>query len=377
MTSDIEAVEPKNTEGLAAASAARYAVGRGEGADNSTNAAVFRLEWDGDTLPRVWVSTRHEPPTLESTGRLFLGIFPEDRKVGIPSYGAGDEDGYDGYGEDDAMSGGLEEDEETIGGLDDEDGESGFHEADDYYFDPAMLEIEEAMQYGSQYYDEGMSTSDEAFWRDRVDCFRASEALYLRAARYGELQAFANLGYVYSYDRCEGEYLGVDENGTRIWSPAFGPGAATNDAGTASGVGATLDADGEPFPRERRAYECFKVAADADHPEACYKLGDLVKEGRGCEADAASAVALWTKAFALCRDVDMPVWWGSAALRLGEAYENGEGCPQDFENALKWYRDAENGLRIAVDQGETWYRKALTRARDGVKRCEQEVSGQY
>ena len=40
----------------------------------------------------------------------------------------------------------------------------------------------------------------------RIMCFQAAELLYLHASKKGNPIGDLNLGYVYSYDRCEGRY---------------------------------------------------------------------------------------------------------------------------------------------------------------------------
>ncbi len=287
-------------------SAYAYAPTRGSDGNWATNAPVFSCERNESVspgehaLPIIRVTAKVKEPTPELTGRTAVQHYP-DASAGSDS----DPDG--------------------------------------------LL----ALRFGANYYEEGMCTQDERFHQDRIDCFRAAELLYLWSACKGNVQAYVNLGYVYGYDRCEGQYLGVDE---------WGRGAH--------------EANGE-FPRERRAYECLKVAADACHPEACYKLGDLVSQGRGCAPSLTRAIDLWETAFRLASDVDVPVWWGSAALRLGDAYEEGKGCAVSFSEALRWYELAETGLQIAVDLGDWYYKKALARARGGVLRCKQELDGRY
>lgn len=74
---------------------------------------------------------------------------------------------------------------------------------------------------------------------------------------------------------------------------------------------------------------------------------------------------------------DAPFVWGSAALRLGRAHEEGEGCEQSFVDARTWYERATTGLSIAVDGGDDWYQDALWRAEAGLKRVRQEIDGTY
>lgn len=73
------------------------------------------------------------------------------------------------------------------------------------------------------------------------------------------------LGYVYAYDRCEGRYFRSYYNNS-----------------------------GEVPPKpdtDVLAYECFRHAAEAEIAEGCYKLGDMLAEGKGCAADHAKALA--------------------------------------------------------------------------------------
>ena len=200
----------------------------------------------------------------------------------------------------------------------------------------------DALEFGGRYYVEAMGYTDVADHQTRIECFQAAELLYLHAAWKGNPYAWQNLGYIYSYDRCEGRYYDTWAN------------------------------DIDPFPCEEQAFKCYELAAEAGLPEATYKLGDMYKHGIGCEAGAAEAFRCYMRAFDLGKN-EHPVIWGSTALRLGDAYENAFGCEQSFAQALKWYEQAVTGLEIAVREGEWFYKKALTGARNGVKRCRQEL----
>ena len=209
---------------------------------------------------------------------------------------------------------------------------------------------EDALYHGGGYYDKGMGYTDPADHDKRVDCFRAAEFFYRISAEHGNAIANLCLGYVYSYNRCEGKY----------WLDS-------------TGLETEEDRD-RPYTREKCAFECFAKAAEAGIPEACYKLGDLYKHGTGCEADAAEAFRWYVRASELAVR-EQPVILGSIALRLAGCYEEGFGCTHDFERALEWYEKAVSGLEVAVGNGDTWYEKALSGARAGVKRCRQEVCG--
>ena len=256
-----------------------------------SNAPVFATDneysFSGKTYsyPGVWITEQWEDPSPSSTGRICVWHYTPDC----------DDEGWD------------------------------------------------ALQYGSEYYNEGMACDSEAEHERRVQCFQAAELLYLHAAALGNPYAQLNRGYVYSYDRCEGRYWGSGET---------------------------------PYPCEERAVECYRSAANAGIAESCYKLGDLLRDGRGCEMDLREAYEWFGRAYELGKDED-PVVWGSAALRLARACEEGEGCEQSFEMARAWYELATTGLGIAVRGGEQWYRRSLRNAEAGLARVRQELDGGY
>lgn len=208
----------------------------------------------------------------------------------------------------------------------------------------------EALRLGAWYYHRGMSCRDPREKGTRIECFQAAEILYLHAAHLGNTIALINLGYVYSYDRCEGRY----------W-----PGWEKHDSGDYSG-----------YPADERAYQVLFQACEADFAEAHYKLGDLLSSGKGCGQDYEAAFECYKKAYSLSR-LDDAVVSGSCAFRLAKAFEEGRGCEQSFKLALRYYREAQSALERAVASGESYYRKVLGRARSGVIRMKQEISGQY
>jgi TPR repeat protein len=204
---------------------------------------------------------------------------------------------------------------------------------------------DEALDMGACCYRKAMAFEDAADREKRLRYFRAAEHYYRISAAAGHPQAAANLGYVYSYDRCEGRYEDT----------------------------ACADEQG----RLRRALEYCLDAADVGSPESWCKAGDLVVKTDPSEAGAERALGMWRKAFELSRDTPYPVVWGSAAIRIAGAYERGRGTSRDLDRALSWYRIAEAGLDAAVREGEEWYRRQLGRAQDGVARVQQELSGEY
>lgn len=54
--------------------------------------------------------------------------------------------------------------------------------------------------------------------------------------------------------------------------------------------------------------------------------------------------------------------------------QDSKAFKQSFARALGWYNKAVAALEVAVENGDTWYEKALSGARAGEKRCQQEVT---
>lgn len=234
----------------------------------------------------------------------------------------------------------------------------------------------DALRFGAWYYEEGMSYDPVHNHDLRIGCFQMAELLYLHAAEFGNPIAHLNLGYVYSYDRCEGRYW--DTNAVvdgPVSLDALCAALAGEGQDVRVQVGLGPDAGGA-VEWDRKAFEHYRTAALAGVAEAWYKLGDLLRDGRGCDVDLRKAFGAFTSAYTYGKD-QSPVIWGSAALRLGTAFEEGEGCDQSFAEARIWYERAVTGLGIAVRGGDSWYRGALRRAEQGLKRVKQELSGQY
>lgn len=208
---------------------------------------------------------------------------------------------------------------------------------------------EDALYYGGGLYDDGMRLTAPEYAEARRDCFKAAELFYRHAAGRGNPIAYLCLGYIYYYDRCRGWYWrNLDELET--------------------------DEDYErPYPREERAFECFEKAANAGIAEGFYKLGDVYKNGIGCEADQQQAYRCCVQA----KEHDngrAAYLTGSIALRLAKCLEEGMGCEHDFKQALKEYETAEHFLDAAVCSGDWYYKNARDGARDGVTRCKQEIA---
>ncbi len=275
------------------------------------------VPYAGKPLPALWISAPVIDDDGKYEGRMVTNFYP-----------------YEGF---------------DLGLWDDEDFEAVEENSDELGLD---LDGEIALRLGGRLYNEAMGCTRPEEHTRRIECFRAAELLYLHAAERDNPWAFLDLGYVYSYDRCEGKYF----QGT------FDAGIEPKDAGA--------------YPLDDRSFECYERAAQAELPEAIYKLGDMYQQGRGCQANDVKTFELYERAFEVYQH-QAPVLWGSAAIRLATCFEDGRGCTQDFEKALQWYRTAETGLDIAVRNGDSWYGRQLKRARSGVKRMRQEINGGY
>lgn len=264
----------------------------------NTSACQITSYADGEELPTLWITLPVYDENDQLLGRDCIGKYP---------HGAEDEDGS------------------------------------------------QALDFGSNYYREAMTYADAKDRQTRIECFQAAEILYLHAAKKGNAIAYLNLGYIYSYDRCEGKYF-------RPWR-----------ADVPIEEWAALLPDDE---REKRAHDCYARACESGDAEAFYKLGDMKMHGRGCDVDEVDAFRCYSDALARGEN-DSPTTWGSAAIRLADCYENGKGCKQDFNKALAFYETAETALEISVRNGDWYYRKQLQRAQEGTKRIKQELSGEY
>ena len=210
---------------------------------------------------------------------------------------------------------------------------------------------EQAIRWGAIFYNAGMDRTQPEEHEQRIEAFHATELLYLLGAAQGSVYGELDLGYVYSYDRGEGHYY---VEGAEELFPLIGE-----------------------EERCARAFRRYRVAAEAGEIQSAYKLGDMYLDGRGVAADPVEACRWYARSHELGKQAGDPVVWGASALRLGRCHEEGLGCEQSFEKALEWYEVAETGLGMAVRMGAAWYERSLTRARDGVIRCKQELSGGY
>lgn len=121
----------------------------------------------------------------------------------------------------------------------------------------------------------------------------------------------------------------------------------------------------------QKAYQYYALAAAlADSSEAAYKLGDMYSRGKFVERDMAKAYQLWSRSLDLAEDI---VEIAQPAIRIARLLlsEDCESAGVKCEpmRALQLFQQAEIGLRIDIDNGQTYYRKRLEEAIEGQERA--------
>ena len=196
-------------------------------------------------------------------------------------------------------------------------------------------EVSELLVLG---YKMGISRGDAACMNDlgalyymgelvEQDYVKAAE-LYEMAMNHGCYQSIINLGYIWEYGR----------TGERDY---------------------------------QKAYQYYALAATlADSSEAAYKLGDMYSRGKSVERDMAKAYQLWSRSLDLANDI---VEIAQPAIRIAQLLLSEDcesaGVKCDPMRALQLFQQAEIGLRIDIDNGQTYYRKRLEEAIEGQEKA--------
>lgn len=158
--------------------------------------------------------------------------------------------------------------------------------------------------------------------------YQKAAALYNQAIDWGCYQSIVNLGYIYEYGRT-----------------------------------------GEPDYYQAFMYYSLAAALD-QHPEALYKLGDLFNRGKPFSRNKGKAVQLWEKSLEVSDDLEISA---QAAIRIAPLTLNPDDAESGVEfnpmRGLELYEIAENGIRISLDNGLTYYKKRLTEAIEGQQRA--------
>lgn len=96
----------------------------------------------------------------------------------------------------------------------------------------------------------------------------------------------------------------------------------------------------DELKKYRKAFECYKQAAQQGHIQAMYELVLCYDFPKGCKQDL-------SKAFQLCLDAakkGLP----EAMCRVGMYFENGTGTYKDTQQAIYWYNEAaQRGNELA------------------------------
>lgn len=164
--------------------------------------------------------------------------------------------------------------------------------------------------------------------------FQKAADLYEMAMDHGCFQSIINLGYIWEYGRT-----------------------------------------GEKDFQE--AYRYYALAAAlAESSEAVYKLGDMYARGQGVEHDVARAYQLWSRSLDLAETIVELVQPAARIAQLLISDDCAAAHVQpDALRALSLFQQAEIGLHIDIDNGQTYYKKRLQEVIEGQARA-REMLGQ-
>ncbi|WP_179185005.1 tetratricopeptide repeat protein [Collinsella vaginalis] len=153
--------------------------------------------------------------------------------------------------------------------------------------------------------------------------------LYEMAMDHGCYQSIVNLGYIWEYGR----------TGTRDY---------------------------------QKAYQYYALAAAlVNSSEGLYKLGDMYSRGKAVDRDMAKALQLWSRSLELAKGI---VAIAQPAIRIAQLLISDEDCASagvepDPLHALSLFQQAEIGLRIDIEDGQTYYERRLEEAIEGQERA--------
>lgn len=214
---------------------------------------------------------------------------------------------------------------------------------------------------------------------------RARVLRYLRiCARKGDPTALCNLGAAYYGGSCL-----VKQDFTKAVkyyeaSAAKGCVQALCNLGYCHYYGRNIPVDYD------KAFQCFLKAyilAPYEVTEACYKLGDCFKHGRGVAPDPAIAFALYERAYRNCLSPsaadlgrlecnwDQMSSGADAAFRLGDCFLNGIGCVRDAKKAVSFYRIAVAGFKRRVELADCFAPELLATAKRRLEEVREILSG--
>ena len=161
--------------------------------------------------------------------------------------------------------------------------------------------------------------------------FTKAVAYYKQAAANGSRQAQENLGYCYYYGR-------------------------------------DMKKDYE------KAFHYFALGAFDGHLISLYKIGDMYLNGYYVEKNEEEAFAIYMRCLNTMTDEAAPEAAGPVFLRIGNMLLNGLGTEADAKGALICYQKAETFLYDMVKGGDVMYKKSLQAAIDGQAKARAKLS---
>jgi len=93
---------------------------------------------------------------------------------------------------------------------------------------------------------------------------------------------------------------------------------------------------------EKKAIDWFERAAASDDWLSLESLGDMAYEGKnGFSKDKEHSARYYEKA------AELGGW--TAQLKIGRMYEDGDGVPQDYQRAMRWYVKCYEEYRVGLE----------------------------
>lgn len=246
-----------------------------------------------------------------------------------------------------------------------------------YYPNDADKGGRKALYLAEQYFAEGLNMRGVNVEELRIQCFQAAELLYMHAMAKGNIVACTRLGIIYKYDMCKGLYV----KDVLLKTGKHAKGLSSNES----------------------AYKLFRKAASRGDIEAIVQLGEMLRNGLGCEKSMSLAFNLFKEAIKKSIDInfnEIESWVinnnnrkklhlilasnlknavniGNAALSIAEFFEQGFVVAQSFNMAKIWYEISYEALSVSFDYGFWYSKRNKNKARWGYLRALQEINGKY
>ena len=157
--------------------------------------------------------------------------------------------------------------------------------------------------------------------------------------------------------------------------------AALGSTQAAINLGSIYEDGHTAEPDYARAYLWYSFAVGvSDAPEALYKMGDLYAHQYIPGATIQMAFSMWIASLEEASEKNYVDDKAQAALRIAPYYVDPDKAKQvgvevDLMWALHLYHEAEIGLRVSIEHGQTQCKKRLQEALDGQKRVRRLLDG--